>query len=521
KAQIESGKKQLAAGQSQLAEQMAMGQSEIDSRQMQVMQGKMQIYAQQTEIYSQLSTAQQTLETLSGFQARILEIEKAQGMLEAEEEMLAGVSEQLVTLTPLEEGFKAQLQAIEDDNTLSDEQKEQQKQDITSSELYIQTMSALAQIDTQLGAMLGITRAELPEAILRNQENQMQAQASLMVIDQALGAMNMSRADIPASIAEATQGMAQLRAGLDMLDQTMKGIDEGSVQLAEAEAELEKQKMSAVFKLSDTSAQLISGETALNTALMQAEQGTEQLEQARKEAYDQADLTKIITMDMVSGILTAQNFAMPAGYVSQDGQDYLVTVGNEFSSMDEIEKLLLFDMQMEGVEPVYMSDVAEVFFTDDSDSIYAKINGNNGVLLSFFKQSTNATADVSDNISARFKQLSDEYPGLHFTSLMDQGQYIYMIVNSIIQNLLLGALFAAVVLFLFLRDIKPTFITLCSIPISVLFAIVLMYFSGVTINMISMSGLAISVGMLVDNSIVVIENIYRMRSDGAPAARAA
>ena len=148
--------------------------------------------------------------------------------------------------------------------------------------------------------------------------------------------------------------------------------------------------------------------------------------------------------------------------------------------------------------------------TTGGGAVYAKVNGNNSVLLTFQKQSTYATATVSNNIAEKFEQLENEYPGLHFTSLMDQGDYIYMIIDSIMSSLLWGALFAIIILFLFLRDIRPTFITLCSIPISVLFAIVLMYFSGVTLNMISLSGLAVSVGMLVDNSIVVLENIDRL-----------
>ena len=104
---------------------------------------------------------------------------------------------------------------------------------------------------------------------------------------------------------------------------------------------------------------------------------------------------------------------------------------------------------------------------------------------------------------------------------MDQGEYIHLIVNTILSSLLWGALFSVVVLFLFLRDWRPTLITLLSIPTSVVFAVVLMYFTGVTINMISLSGLAVSVGMLVDNSVVVIENIYRLRAKGATVVQAA
>lgn len=104
---------------------------------------------------------------------------------------------------------------------------------------------------------------------------------------------------------------------------------------------------------------------------------------------------------------------------------------------------------------------------------------------------------------------------------MDQGDYIKLIVNSVLSNLIWGALLAVVVLAFFLKDVKPTIVVAFSIPFSVMAAIVLMYFSGVTLNMISLSGLALGVGMLVDNSVVVIENIYRLRGRGVPAARAA
>lgn len=237
--------------------------------------------------------------------------------------------------------------------------------------------------------------------------------------------------------------------------------------------------------------------------------------------YDQADMNNIITMDMVSGLLQAQNFAMPEGYVEQDGVSYLVSVGDELDSMESMENLLIMDMGMEGVEPVYLKDVAEVTMIDNRADLYAKINGKDSIMFSFSKQSDYATAKTSTNIQKKFEQLKEEYEGIDFVTLMDQGDYIYMVIKSIIQSLLQAALFSIIILFIFLKDWKPTVITLLSIPVSVVFAFVLMYFSGVTLNMISMSGLAISVGMLVDNSVVVIENIYRLRSKGVSAIKAA
>ncbi|MDO5491897.1 MAG: efflux RND transporter permease subunit, partial [Bacillota bacterium] len=136
------------------------------------------------------------------------------------------------------------------------------------------------------------------------------------------------------------------------------------------------------------------------------------------------------------------------------------------------------------------------------------------MLLTFSKQSTWPAATVADNILEQFDRLEKKHEGLHFTTLMNQGEYIHNVINSVLKNLLLGAVLAILILLFFLRDIRPTIITAVSIPVSVIFALAMMYFSGVTLNLISMSGLAIGVGMLVDNSIVVIENTYRLRSMG-------
>ena len=242
---------------------------------------------------------------------------------------------------------------------------------------------------------------------------------------------------------------------------------------------------------------------------------------ALNTSWEQAALSGALNIQTITALLTAQNFSMPAGYLQEDGVNYMVSVGDSISSRQEMSDMVLFDLGLEGVEPVKLSDVAEIVVTDNSDEIYAKLNGDNGVIVSFNKQSAYATAEVSDNIQARCDTLEKEHDGLHFVPLMDQGDYIYIIINSILSSLGWGALFAVLILYLFLKDLRPTLITLCSIPVSVIFAVVLMYFSGVTINMISLSGLAVAVGMLVDNSVVVIENIYRLRSKGATVIQAA
>ncbi len=315
------------------------------------------------------------------------------------------------------------------------------------------------------------------------------------------------------------------------LEKLQKNLDELKASLSKLMDELESGRLRArvegtvsdlIVSLMDGMTQLTEAQIQLDQAKTQVESGLEQISDAYKKVSEQTDLGGMLTISTVSGLLTAQNFSMPAGYISDDsGVSYMVSVGQKITTSGELEEMVLFDLGLEGVKPIRLGDVATVAVTDDADQLYTKLDEENGILLSFTKQSNYATAEVSNNISDRFKTLEAQYEGLSFVPLMDQGDYIYLIVETIMSSLLWGALFSVVVLFLFLRDWRPTVITLVSIPVSVIFAVVLMYFTGVTINMISLSGLAVAVGMLVDNSVVVIENIYRLRAKGATIIQAA
>ena len=272
--------------------------------------------------------------------------------------------------------------------------------------------------------------------------------------------------------------------------------------------------------MNNTYADLAASKSTIDSIVNQLQSSLSEVEDSKKAAIDSADMTGVITMENVSSILNAQNFQMPAGYVTDGKAELLVNVGDKIKSESELRNLILFDMDIDGVDPIRLYDIASVTYIADDSDTYARINGENGVLLSFTKQSTYATATVSDNIGDKLKSLEKKYKGLKFTTLMDQGEYIHIVISSVLRNLLLGGLLAILVLLFFLRDIRPTIITAISIPISVIFALALMYFSGVTLNMISLSGLAIGIGMLVDNSIVVIENTYRLRSMGYSTVQA-
>jgi HAE1 family hydrophobic/amphiphilic exporter-1 len=202
--------------------------------------------------------------------------------------------------------------------------------------------------------------------------------------------------------------------------------------------------------------QLTEAEIRLNDALTQIDQGLETIKTERKNLKDTLDVGGMLTVSTIEQLLTAQNFSMPAGYVEQDGISYMVSVGDEITELEEIENLLLFDMGMDGVEPIYLKDVAAVLVTDNRDETYARLNGEDSIVLSFEKQSTYATAETTNNINDRFRELEKEYPGLNFVALMNQGDYIYLIVDTILSSLMLGAIFAIIVLILFVgRSVAP------------------------------------------------------------------
>ena len=309
-----------------------------------------------------------------------------------------------------------------------------------------------------------------------------------------------------------------------MTIQAMKPqLEEQLKKAQDAYAKLEASKIEATLGFAEGSTQLTVGKSSLENAQVQLDQAMKQFEDARDAAYKKADVSGIITAEMISNVLVAENFEMPAGYIKdKSDRSYVLKIGKTIDSVDELSNLILFHMDMDGVGDIRLSDVASVKYASESENAgYAKVNGNDAVVLSFSKQSTASTSEVADAINAEIKAITEENPDVHITPLMDQGDYIHLIVKNVLSNLILGGILAVLVLLLFLRDVRPTIIIAFSIPLSVLFAIVLMYFSGMTLNLISLSGLALGVGMLVDNSIVVIENIYRLRSLGMSKVKAA
>ncbi len=518
--QLEDAKEQIAAGKEELANQTAQGEAELNYQQSQLVATKAQLQDQVLQLQSGKTQLQTTLAVLQALRSGIVTLENEAEAIYQDLDKLLNLQGQAEYLQALRDSFEAQIEAIRNNIEMNQEEIDAAIAEIRNSAAYKEMEAAWAQLQAEL-AVYGLDVESLKTRIEENRDILENIQTRLEGLLDSLAGEGLDRESLDSQIAEMESNMSMIDSGISQLNNASSQIDSGMLQLKDAAIMLSEQKTLGLLELSNAASEINSNSATLSAALMQLESGLEQLEQARKDALAAADLNSILTMDMIGNILTAQNFAMPAGYVEQDGVSYMVSVGDEITQLEQLQNLLLFNMGMEGIEPIYLTDVASVFVTDNRDESYSKLNGENSITLQFEKQSTYATAETTNNIAERFRELEEEYPGLEFVSLMSQGDYIYLIVDTIMNSLMLGAVFSVIVLFIFLKDIRPTFITLCSIPVSVIFAIVLMYFSGVTINMISLSGLAVAVGMLVDNSVVVIENIYRLRAKGANVIQAA
>ncbi|MCI9074639.1 MAG: MMPL family transporter [Dorea sp.] len=382
-----------------------------------------------------------------------------------------------------------------------------------AAQTQLDTLKALKEKESEIRAMYDLIKDDpnvdpaQKQALAQQVEALDNYDSTVMQLEQAIAQASAQEQALLASGQQLAQGKAQLEA-------IQQQVNAGALTLAEARGQMASAQIQATLGLSSGGAQLAVGEAAIA-------QQEAQMESAKEEAYASADMEGVLNVEMVQTLLAAQNFAMPAGYVQEDGIDYLVRIGDKFKSVDDIRDLVLLDM--EGMDPVKLSDVADVQLVNNADETYAKLNGETAMMLSVQKQTGYSTGDVSGRVLEKLEELEkDKELGVKSVTLMDQGVYIDLVVDSVLQNLLYGAVLAVIILLVFLRSAKSTMIIACSIPISILAALVAMYFTGITLNVISLSGLALGVGMLVDNSIVVIENIYRMRNEeGASAQEAA
>lgn len=540
--ELDKNKKELEENRQKLAD----GKAEIEENKTKLEQGKNELSARKSESTEKLAKAEKELLT-------------AKSDLEASK---IHITSQITMVKSLQDGIKEAQDGVS------------QLNDILTGVAIYKNLLASGDIDAdtagninQLAAAMGIScnltensgkdeasaaltaietaatqQKAATETMISNMKDSLNANTGGLGAEAYIASMQSVLSEIEGNIAKLDSGLTELYKGnltaaIEFAN-AQTAISLGELQITTAETQInasEKQLESGQKQIDSGQEQIDSGweqikdgeeqlnESAkkLQDSLKQLADSEEDLEENRQNAYDQADMNGILTVSTVKSLLAAQNFSMPAGYVTEDGIDYLVRVGDKPEDVEALKKMPIMNTEMDGVDIIYLEDVADVFMTDNSADIYTNVNGNPGVMLTIQKQTGYSTGDVSDRIKAKFKDLQEENEGLTLITLMDQGIYIDLVMDSIVNNVLVGALLAILILIFFLKDIRPTMVVAVSIPISLITAIVCMYFSGVTLNVISLSGLALGVGMLVDNSIVVIENIYRLRGEGYSAKEAA
>lgn len=535
KSQLEDTQDELSSQKDSMSKQLADAQGQISSQQSSLLKTQVdlenqlkeaeeklvELKTQKTELQDKKKELESNLTTLNALPAQLETVNDAVAQLEAAEDQLYTAKDTLKELNQTKSDLEAQLEAA---------------QAAGQTEMVVQLQAALAQTEagisqieaglSELG-MTSFTDNDFDKKIneLSNQKSELKStqkelQEAVDSNDENIAAVKAGISQINDGIEQIDSGISQLESAKTQLSDALKQVESGQTTLEQALSELNAKSISGTIDMAVGTAQVNAGLTQIESGQKELDDAQKQLDDSKESAYDSSDMNDIITTDLIKQLLTAQSFSMPAGYVTEKGIDYLIRVGGKAESTEDLENMVLMDLHMDGVDPIILSDVADVIITDNSDEVYANINGHAGIVFSMEKQTGYSTGDVCDNILERFERLESENEGLHFITLMNQGVYIDLIVNSVLRNLMYGAILAIFILILFLKDWRPTLVIAFSIPISILTCIVLMYFTDISLNVISLSGLALGVGMLVDNSIVVIENIYRLRKEGVPAKQA-
>ena len=482
KQKLEDGQKDLDKNKSDLRESekklndsivdLYQSQLDINDARKELEDARSELNDQKSAVYDELAKASEGLDKLN---ATIAPIE-------------AQIATQQATKAALEQG-KATLEQQKDAALAADPSA-----DVTAIEAQI------AAIDGQ------IATANTAIATYNGQITAILNAAKVTSLSDAYKALERAKMEAAAGFGS---GDAQLAAGEAQIESGQKAIDNGLDQIKDADKQL-RQGWDSIQ----------SAQEQIDDGWEQYNDGLKEFERQKAEALRSANADKLLTLETLSQILYAQNFEMPAGYIDDsDDNSWLLKVGKNYESISEIEDLVL--VKIDDIGDVRVKDVANLTVIDNTETTYTRLNGEPSVLLAVFKASTSGTNEVSKTVNAEAQRLREQYPGLSVVKVMDQGDYINLIVENVVKNMIIGAALAILILAIFLRDFLPTIVVAISIPLSVLTALVAMYFSGISLNMMSLSGMALGIGMLVDNSIVIIENIYRLRGRGIEAPRAA
>lgn len=495
---IQDGKSTLDSKTDSAASQIAKGETKLNGATEKIKTGLDTINSQIAQVKEQQKTLNTSGKQVnSGLATIAANKAKVNASIKTLKTALTGMEQMQRSLAALEKqeaALKTQIEAAGDMAT------EEMKSGLTS------VQAQLKVIRDNLTKQ-GITEAALPTKIKEMQANLTKAQSGLTELEKNEKTLKANQKKVKAA-------QKKIKDGLKKLNDAKTKLESGKISTSEAMEQLNKKKILAGIQMSVAKTKLENGEDKMKDA-------KKTLKDTKKTTKENSDLNKIITKEMVENILKAENFDMPSGYITEGDASYLVRVGDKTDKIKDIGNLVICDMGLDGLDPIRLKDVADVAETDNSEDVYTVVDGNPAVLVTIQKQSGFSTGDVTKGLQEKLTQLEQNNEGFRSSILMNQGVYIDLVVDAVVQNLIVGGILAILILLFFLRDLRPTLIVACSIPLSVVAAIVAMYFSGVTLNIISLSGLALGVGMLVDNSVVVIENIYRLKSEGVSTRQAA
>jgi hydrophobic/amphiphilic exporter-1 (mainly G- bacteria), HAE1 family len=225
-----------------------------------------------------------------------------------------------------------------------------------------------------------------------------------------------------------------------------------------------------------------------------------------------------LPVDRVVNLLRTENQNIPLGEIDEGDRTYLVRSQGQFENLNEIRDLVVLTQNN---VPVYMKDIADVRDSTEDFRSFTRINGKPGVRLRITKQSGTNTVQIADGVRAEVARINQQIPGVQLTVLDDSSVFISRAISSVKEHALIGGALVMLIIFLFLRDIRATFIVFTSIPISVIGTFALLYFNGYTLNTMTFGGLALGIGMIVDASIVVLENTFRHMERGKDRMQAA
>ena len=221
----------------------------------------------------------------------------------------------------------------------------------------------------------------------------------------------------------------------------------------------------------------------------------------------------------IYGMLQYQNITLPAGDVNYRGKNINIRTSGEFSELSEIENLVI---GQKNNSLIHLKDVADISFIDSRPETYIRYMGEDAILIGVLKRSSGNTLEIIDQINTLITETEERFPGkFDFRVINDQKETTELTINTVIQTALTGIILAVFIIYIFLHNVRSTLIIGLSLPISILITFIGMYLTGTTVNMLSLSGITVAIGMIVDSSIVVLENTNRHFTTGSSAVEAA